>query len=199
MFFLHSSMEDYKNRTHPKVNGVRTTRNKNDAENEQRARYILSQHFNTNIQVFSNDSHCKIDFCALNAEGETTALFEFKKRGNNHDDYRYRSGYWVPLGKLNELVRYGFYERQKQQKPYIENLFYCWGFNDAFLYINVQAARVWLCDLVDGGLGYKVKEKKDNGKELVYLVPRNHPMINNISPIGLDLPWRYDHSYYPWH
>lgn len=198
MFFIKSSMEDYKNRQHPKINGIRTTRNSKDAENEQRARYVLSQHFKMNVCVFSQDTHCKIDFSAINCHGEIAALFEFKKRGNNHDDYRYRKGYWVPLGKLNELVKYGIYERKKQNKPYILNLFYCWGFDDAFLYINVHEAKVWLFDLVEGGLGYSVKEKKDNGKELVHLVPIDHPMIQKISPVGLDLPWRYGCEMHPW-
>ena len=198
MFFIQSSMEDYKKRQHPKINGIRTTRNAIDAENEQRARYILSQHFKTNIMVFSQDSHCKIDFSAVNCMGETVALFEFKKRGNNHNDYRYKKGYWVPLSKLNELVHYGIHERKKQQKAYIEELYYCWGFDDAFLYINVQKAKVWLCDLIEGGLGYTVKEKKNNGKELVHLVPTNHPMIQRICPIGLDLPWRYGRPMHPW-
>lgn len=198
MFFIHSSMEDYRNRSHPKVNGMRTTRNSIDAENEQRARYILSQHFNTKIKVFSKDSHCKIDFCAVDSNGEIIALFEFKKRGNNHDDPRYKRGYWVPLGKLDELVRYGIHERKKEGKPYILNLFYCWGFNDAFLYINVQEARVWCFDLIEGGLGYKVKEKKNDGKELVHLVPTNHRLIQRISPEGIHLPWLYGDQIHPW-
>jgi hypothetical protein len=198
MFFIQSSMEDYKTRQHPKINGMRTTRNSKDAENEQRARYVLSQHFRTNVNFFSKDSHCKIDFSAVNCSGETVALFEFKKRGNNHNDYRYRKGYWIPFGKLNELVRYGIHERKKQGKSYILDLFYCWGFDDVFLYINVQKAQVWQFDLVEGGLGYSVKEKKDNGRELVYLVPTNHPMIKQVSPIGLDLPWRYGRQMHPW-
>lgn len=191
-------MEDYRNRSHPKINGMRTTRNTIDAENEQRAKYILSQHFNAKIQVFSKDSHCKIDFCALDSSGEIIALFEFKKRGNNHDDPRYKRGYWVPLGKLDELVRYGIHERKKEGKPYILNLFYCWGFNDAFLYINVQEARVWHFDLIEGGLGYKVKEKKNDGRELVHLVPINHHLIQRISPEGIYLPWLYGDQMHPW-
>jgi len=197
-FFLASSMDDYKNRQHPKINGVRTTRNKNDAENEERAKYILSQHFDLKIKVFSDDSHCKIDFAGIDKNGETVALFEFKKRGNNHNDYRYKRGYWVPCKKFDELVRYGIHERKAKNQPYILNLFYCWGFNDAFLYINTQTVRVWLMDVVEGGLGYHVKEKLNGGKENVYLVPLNNRHIKSISPVALKMPWLHGDTFYPW-
>ena len=199
MFFLESQMDDYKNRSHPKINGMRTTRNLQDAENEQRAKHLLAQHFKHTIKTFSSDKHCKIDFEAVDTNGETVALFEFKKRGGQHTDWQYKKGYWVPFEKLNELVRYGIHDRKAEGKPYVDNLLYCWGFNDAFLYINIQKAKVWLCDLTEGGLGYKVKEKKNNGREMVYNVPRDHPMIKQISPVGLDLPWRYGHPFWPWH
>lgn len=190
-FFIPTEMEDYRQRSHPLINGKRTTRNQIDSENEKRAMYLLAQEFRTKVEVFSNDPHCKIDFAAKLPDGTITALFEFKKRGGNHDSYKYKSGWWVPCEKLDALVHYGIHERKEQGLPYIKDLFYCWGFNDSFFYINVQEAKVWLCDCVVGGLGYSVKEKKDNGKELVYLVKRNNPFIREIKAGTVDMPWRY--------
>lgn len=190
-FFVPTQMSDYKNRNHPLVNGKRTTRNEVDAENEKRAIYLLSQEFRTKIEVFSDDPHCKIDFAAKSVNGEITALFEFKKRGGNHDDYQYKRGWWIPCEKLDALVYYGIHFQAENRKPLITNLFYCWGFNDSFYYINIQEAQIWLCDIENGGLGYSVKEKKGNGKELVYLVPRNNPHIKQIKAGTVDMPWRY--------
>ena len=197
-FFISSSMSDYKNRQHPYVKGRRTTRNETDAENERRAMHILSKHFNLKIVVFSPDSHCKVDFAALNDQGEIVSLFEFKKRGNNHKDYCYKSGYWLPCKKYDELVRYGIQERKAKNKPCIFNLFYCWGFNDAFLYLNVCEAQVWLMKEIEGGLGYHVKEKLNGGKELVYLVPQDNPFIKSIKPETVLIPWKNEDDRYPW-
>lgn len=199
MFFLPSSMEDYKKRQHLKIDGKLTTRDANDAENEARAKHVLSQHFRSSVTTFSDDTHCKIDFCIKDQAGDLVALFEFKKRGNNHNDYCYKSGYWIPIKKLNELVRYGVHERRQSGKPCILNLFYCWGFNDAFLYINIHEAKAWLFDIVDGGLSYYVKEKQNGGREEFYLVPRDNKFIKKISHVGIDMPWRYGHKFYPWH
>lgn len=173
------------------INGKLTTRNAIDAENENRAQYILSQEFRSRIDVFSEDEHCKIDFCARDLNGEITALFEFKKRGGNHDDPQYKRGWWIPVDKVDSLVRYGIYDRKDQGKPYLTNLFYCWGFNDSFFYVNIQEARVWCCDCMMGGLGYRVSGKRGGGREPVYVVPRNHPAIREIKPGTVDMPWRY--------
>jgi len=191
-------MNDYKNRQHPYVNGRRTTRNEKDAENEKRAMFFLSQHFNLKIAVFSSDSHCRIDFAGLNDKGEIVSLFEFKKRAGNHTDYCYKNGYWLPCKKYDELIRYGIVERKSNGKPIIANLIYCWGFNDAFLYLNICEAQVWLMKEVEGGLNYHVKEKLNGGRELVYLVPQNNSFIKSIKPESILLPWTGDNSRHPW-
>jgi len=190
-FFIPTEMHEYKSRNHPLVNGRRTTKNEIDAENERRAIYLLSQEFRTKIDVFSNDSHCKIDFAAKSPSGQITALFEFKKRGGNHDDKQYKRGWWVPCEKLDALIHYGIHVPSKLGQPLITDLFYCWGFNDGFYYINIQEARVWLNEVENGGLGYCVKEKKNNGREMVYLVQRNNPYIKEIKAGTVDMPWRY--------
>jgi len=190
-FFLSTEMIDYQTRNHPLVNGKRTTKTQIDAENERRAMYLLSQEFRSKIEVYSDDPHCKIDFAAKSPNGEITALFEFKKRGGKHNDPQYRRGWWVPCEKLDALVYYGIHLRKQQNKSLITDLYYCWGFNDGFYYINIQESKVWLCDYEIGGLGYSVKEKKNNGKEAVYLVPRNNPFICEIRAGSVDTPWRY--------
>jgi len=198
MFFLSTQMSDYKNRVHEKQNGRVTSRSRIDAENEQRARYILSQHFRCNVDVFSSDSHCLIDFEAKSPTGETLALFEFKKRGGNHDDWQYKRGYWLPLIKLDGLVKHGIHERKEKGLPYVTNLIYCWGFNDVMLYINVQKEKIWHLPIVTQGTNYKLNHRSDGGQEPFHLIPCNHPGIKAIQPHGFDMPWRYAEEFHPW-
>jgi hypothetical protein len=53
-------------------------------------------------------------------------------------------------------------------------------------------------DVVEGGLGYHVKEKLNGGKENFYLVPPNNRHIKSINPVGITMPWLYGDTFYPW-
>jgi len=199
MIFLKTALDDYKQRKHGKHEGKTLSASQVDQENEHRACYVLSQHFRCTVRKFNpDDKFCKIDFVGSRNNDEPLAFFEFKKRGGNHDDYIYKRGFWLPETKLNGLVRYGIHERKEQDLPYIENLFYCWGFNDGLFYVNVLKARVWLLETIKTGTNYHLDHKGDKQKEWMFLIHPSNPHVHQIDHNMMDLPWRYGDAKYPW-
>ena len=199
MIFLRTALDDYKQRKHSQHDGKTLSMSGIDQENEHRACYALSQHFRCNVRKFkADDKFCKIDFVGSRVNDEPLAFFEFKKRGGNHNDSIYKGGLWLPETKLNGLIHYGIHERKKQDLPCIENLFYCWGFNDGLFYINVLKARVWLLEAMKTGTNYRLEHKGQNQHEWMFLVPQSNPHLYRVNHNNIDMPWRYGDDKYPW-